>query len=82
MPSRPAWIRRHAILKVPYRRAVDRTADFHTLSPAGQWSVLREQVAADGSPQGQALLRILDDREPRRDDVLVALEDGRQAHGS
>jgi len=73
-------IRRHAILKRHYRRAVKATPGFHELNAVGQWANLREQVKADTSPTGEKLLGIMDSRESRRDEVLAALEEGRQAH--
>jgi hypothetical protein len=71
-PIRPA-IRRHAIFKREYRRAA-RAADFHTLTSAAQWALLRAEVLA-GAPDGKSsLLEILDSRESRRDEVLARLE--------
>jgi hypothetical protein len=80
MSPRPVSIRRHAILKRPYRRAVAATADYHQRSHVEQWALLRAQVQADTTPTGPGLLEILDRRAPRRDEVLAALEEGRQAH--
>ena len=80
MAAQRVTIRRHAILKNHYRRAVATTSTFHTLSLAGQWALLREQVEADSTSGGTALLDIMDSREPRRDEVLAALEDARQSH--
>ena len=78
MAAQRVSIRRHAILKNQYRRAVKSTPGFHTLSLAGQWAALREQVQADATPAGLALLDVLNSREARRDEVLAALEEGRQ----
>ena len=75
---RPTKIRRHAILKRHYRRAVSKTTDFQTLPAAGQWAALRDQVQLDSPGARSPLLDILDSREPRRDEVLAALELGRQ----
>ena len=79
MAAQRVSIRRHAILKNHYRRAVATTSHFHSLSLAGQWALLREQVEADATPAGTSLLDIMDNREPRRDEVLAALEESRQA---
>jgi hypothetical protein len=78
MAAQRVSIRRHAILKNHYRRAVKATTAFHTLSMAGQWALLREQVEADPTPAGLSLLDVMDSREPRRDEVLAALEESRQ----
>jgi hypothetical protein len=77
--SKPVAIRRHAILKHQYRRAVRSTPDFHTMNAAAQWAVLRAEVLADTTPAGASLLEILNSREPRRDEVLAALEGAHQA---
>ena len=77
--SKPVSIRRHAILKRQYRRAVQSTPDFHNLNAAGQWAVLRAEVLSDTTPAGATLLEILNSREPRRDEVLAALEGAHQA---
>jgi hypothetical protein len=77
--ARPVSIHRHAILKHHYRRAVASTPDFHDRSPADQWALLRDQVQADSTPSASKLLDILNSREPRRDEVIAALEEGRQA---
>jgi hypothetical protein len=77
--SKPTTIRRHAILKHPYRRAVRSTPDFHSLPAAAQWAVLRAEVGSDTTAAGASLLEVLNSREPRRDEVLAALEGGRQA---
>ena len=55
------------------------TPDFHALTPASQWAVLRAQVMSDTTAAGVALLEIFDSREPRRDAVLQALEEARRA---
>jgi hypothetical protein len=73
-------VRRHAILKNHYRRAVAATPGFLSLSQAGQWELLREQVEADTTRSGMSLRDVLDTREPRRDEVLAALEDARHTH--
>jgi hypothetical protein len=79
VPAKPVSIRRHAILKHPYRRAVRSSPDFHTLTAAGQWDLLRAEVQLDTTPAGVSLLEILNSREPRRDEVLAALEGAHQA---
>jgi hypothetical protein len=78
MQQRPT-IRRHAIFKREYRRAVAATADFHTMTPAAQWALLREEVLAGAADGQSSLLDMLDSREPRRDEVLAGLEEGRIA---
>lgn len=78
MAAQRVSIRRHAILKNHYRRAVAATSGFHSLSLAGQWDRLRAEVEADATPTGLSLLDVLNSREPRRDEVLAALEDARQ----
>jgi hypothetical protein len=75
--SKPVAIRRHAILKHHYRRAVAGTPNFHDLDGRHQWAALREQVVNDAAPRPSDLLAILDSREPRRDEVLSALKVGR-----
>jgi len=80
MTAKPLGIRRHAILKHHYRRAVAATPDFHNLNTVSQWALLRAQVQADGTAAGSTLLGVMDSREPRRDEVLAALEEGRQTH--
>jgi hypothetical protein len=72
-------IRKHAILKRQYRRAVAATPDFHQRDGIGQWAVLRAEVERDLSPEGVKLLGIMDSREQRREEVLASLEDARQA---
>lgn len=79
MDARPV-IRKHAILKRHYRRAVAATPTFHTLGADVQWALLRDEVQADSTPAGAGLLEIMKKREARRDEVLAALEEGRQAH--
>ena len=64
----------------PARRwAVAATPDFHNLNGTGQWAALRGQVKADAAAGEEDLLGIMDSREARRDEVLAALEEGRQA---
>jgi hypothetical protein len=77
MQHRPA-IRRHAILKRQYRRVVAAATDFHNMTPAGQWALLRAQVVAEAATGESSLVDTLDSRESRRDEVLSSLEDGRQ----
>ena len=79
MSAKPVSIRRHAILKHQYRRAVRSTPDFHNLNAAGQWALLRAEVVSDTTPAGVSLLEILNSREPRREEVLAALEGAHQA---
>jgi hypothetical protein len=79
LPAKPISIRRHAILKHQYRRAVRSTPDFHNLNPAGQWALLRAEVLSETTPESASLLEILNSREPRRDEVLAALELAHQA---
>jgi hypothetical protein len=71
-------IRRHAIFKREYRRIVARTADFHNLTAAQQWALLRGEVLAGAVKDDSALLAVLDSREPRREQVLAGLEDARR----
>ncbi len=80
MAAQRVSIRHHAILKNHYRRAVLASPGFHDLSLAGQWQLLRGEVEADTTLAGLSLLDILNSREPRRDEVLAALEEARQAH--
>jgi hypothetical protein len=75
----PVSLRRHAILKQHYRRAVAATPGFQTLAPSARWALLRAEVQADPNSGPSGLLDVLDSREPRRDDVLAALEEGRLA---
>ena len=72
-------IRKHAILKRHYHRAVNATPQFHELDESARWAALRNQVAHDKTPRGATLLKIMDSREPRRQEVLTALEEARQA---
>lgn len=78
MSRKPVEIRKHAILKNHYRRAVQATPQFHQLDALGQWAVLRQQVEADTTAIAGTLLKIMDSREARRVEVLSALEDARQ----
>ena len=75
MSTKPVVIRKHAILKHHYRLAVKTTPQFHQLDAVAKWAVLRKQVADDASPVGATLLKIMDSREERRDEVLSALEE-------
>ena len=70
-------LRKHAIFKHHYRRAVATTPEFHQLDTDAQWAALRRQVDDDTTLQGSALRAILDERAPRRDQVLSALEEAR-----
>ncbi len=72
-------IRRHAIFKREYRRVVAASADFHNMTPAAQWALLRGEVLAGTPEGGNALLDMLDSRESRRDEVLAGLEEARVA---
>lgn len=74
MSSKPVVIRKHAILKYHYRRAVEATPRFHELDPSNQWAVLRKEVEEDSTAMGATLLKIMDNRHERRDEVLSALE--------
>ena len=47
--AQPVAIRRHAILKRHYRRAVASTSNFHDLDQSRQWALLRDQVEADST---------------------------------
>jgi hypothetical protein len=76
--GKPVAIRKHAILKRHYRRAVKATPQFHQLDVVERWAMLRQQVEADATPTGATLLQIMDSRAGRRDEVLSALEDARQ----
>ena len=78
MQQRPT-IRRHAIFKREYRRAVAATADFHNMTPAAQWALLREEVMAGATDGQPGLLDMLDSRESRREEVLAGLEEARIA---
>lgn len=77
MPA-PVALRRHAILKRHYRRAVAATPGFHDLDLAARWALLRDQIVVDRSPAGPRLLEIMNSREPRRAQVIEALEQARQ----
>jgi hypothetical protein len=79
MNRKPVVIRKHAILKHHYRRAVKATPQFHELDALSQWAALRRQVEGDATAIGATLLTIMDSREGRRDEVLGALERGRLA---
>jgi hypothetical protein len=78
MSRNPIVIRKHAILKRHYRRAVRATPQFHELDAVSQWAVLRRQVEQDVTPTGARLLTIMDAREARREEVLKALEQARR----
>lgn len=72
-------IRKHAILKRHYRRAVEATPQFHELDAAARWEALRRHVEQDPTtPEGVNLLTLMDSRTGRRDEVLSALEEARQ----
>lgn len=73
-PKKPVSIRRHAIFKHQYRRALQSTPEFRLLKPADQWAVLRGVVQSDASAAGRSLLDVINSREARRDEVLAALE--------
>ena len=49
------------------------------MNAAAQWASLRAEVLTDTTPAGASLLEILNSREPRRDEVLAALEGAHQA---
>jgi len=74
LSPKPVAIRKHAFLKRHYRRAVNGTPQFHQLDSIGQWAVLRKEVQGDETPSGLTMLKIMDSREARRDEVLRALE--------
>jgi hypothetical protein len=78
MNRSPVAIRKHAILKRHYRRAVAAPPEFHQLDSNGQWAVLRRQIDDDASPTGATLRTIMDERAPRRGEVLSALEEARR----
>jgi hypothetical protein len=78
--ARPVSLRKHAILKHHYRRAVASTADFHSLSLGARWLLLRDQILMDSTPAGSKMLDIFNSREPRQAEVIAALEEGRQEH--
>ena len=73
----PVAIRRHAILKQQYRRAVALTPDFQDLDLGRQWALLRDQVLVDSTPAGARLLDIFNSRQPRQAQVIAALEEAR-----
>lgn len=79
MSPKPLGIRRHAIFKNSYRRTVASTPDFHNFTASRQWAALRAQVIADTAAGKADLLEVMESREARRDEVLEALEDARQA---
>jgi len=68
-------LRKHAIFKHHYRRAVATTPEFHQLDTDAQWAALRKQVEDDTTTQGTALKVILEERAERRGQVLNALEE-------
>ena len=78
MAHAPVAHRRHAILKHHYRRVVAATPGFHELDVSAQWQLLRNQVQVDPAPHTRELLVIMDKREPRREEVIAALEQARQ----
>ena len=78
MAHAPVAHRRHAILKHHYRRAVAATPGFHELDLSARWQLLRHQVQVDPGPQAGELLAMMDRREPRREEVISALEQARQ----
>ncbi len=80
MTGKPVAIRKHAFLKRHYRRAVDSTVDFHKLDAGHQWALLRTEVEADSTAGRDTLLALFDSRVARRDEVLTALEEGRQTY--
>jgi hypothetical protein len=78
MAQAPVAHRRHAIFKHHYRRVVAATPGFHELDLSAQWQLLRNQVQIDPAPHPPELLSIMDRREPRRQEVIAALEQARQ----
>jgi hypothetical protein len=78
MQNHSVAVRRHAIFKHPYRRAVAAADDFHNLTTAAQWALLRAQLAAEAASGAPSLVDVLDSRESRRDDVLAKLEHARR----
>jgi hypothetical protein len=78
MNRNPVPIRKHAILKRHYRRAVAKTPEFLQLDTNAQWAVLRKQIDDDTTPKAATLRAIMDDRTPRRGEVLSALEEARR----
>ena len=79
MQHLPTAIRRHAIFKRQYRRVVAAASNFHNMTPAAQWTLLRAQVVAEAAVGHSALIDMLDSRESRRDEVLAKLEEGRRS---
>jgi hypothetical protein len=79
MPIRSVPVRRHAIFKRQYRRAVAAASGFHTMTPASQWALLRAQLIAEAATGEPSLIDMLDSRESRRDEVLAELEVGRRS---
>ena len=49
-------IRRHAIFKRHYRRAVAATPGFHDLELGAQWRLLRDHISVDPGPDAARLL--------------------------
>jgi hypothetical protein len=78
MPYPTVPVRRHAIFKRQYRRVVAAAPDFHHLTPAAQWALLRTQLIAEAATGEPSLVDVLDSRESRRDEVLTELEVGRR----
>jgi hypothetical protein len=78
MQNRSVEVRRHAIFKHQYPRAVAAANDFHNMTPAVQWAMLRAQLVAEAATGTSSLLDVFDSRESRRDDVLAKLENGRR----
>jgi hypothetical protein len=78
MQNRSIEVRRHAIFKHHYRRAVAATNDFHDMTPVARWALLRAQLVAEAATGVSQLVDVLDSREPRRDEVLAKLEEGRR----
>lgn len=71
-------VRRHAIFKHHYRRAVAAANDFHNMTPVAQWALLRAELVAEAALGASPLVDVLDSRASRRDEVLARLEEGRQ----
>jgi hypothetical protein len=76
--ARAVQIRRHAIFKRHYRRAVASTPGFHELDLSAQWGLLRDQILVDRSEDSARLLEIFHSRDPRRAEVISELEQARQ----
>jgi hypothetical protein len=74
MSSKLVVIRKHAILKQHYRRAVEATPRFHELDANKQWAVLRKHVEEDRSAVAATLLKIMDNSHERDDEVLSELK--------